>query len=331
MYSYIDPMTTTININNLPKEFISRLEVIFPDKHLDSVLKSFIQSKKTVFRCNGLKTTSSQVSKLLSQSGISCIPVDGVNGAFLVPGDQRRALTESEAFRDGHVYIQNPSSMIPPTILDPKPGEEVLDLAAAPGGKTIHIADLMQNNGRIGAVESVKKRFFRLKENIKRADANIVKLYLKDGRSVGRQCPERFDRVLLDAPCSGEGLFDLSNPKTYAFWSEKKIREMIRKQIRLFDSAIQALKTGGTLVYSTCTFAPEENEGVIDQILRKYGSTIEVVAVEIPGSNIERGLKKWRNIQFNEQVALARRVVPNDVYEGFFICKIVKRKPTHSI
>ena len=114
-------MTTTLNIKNLPKEFISRLEVIFPEKHLDSVLKSFIQSKKTVFRCNGLKTTTAQLSELLFQSGIRCIPLDEVTGAFLVPEDQRRALTESKAFRDGHLYIQNPSSMIPPIILDPKP------------------------------------------------------------------------------------------------------------------------------------------------------------------------------------------------------------------
>ena len=324
-------MTNPINPKFLPTDFVARLELIFPTKQLDSVLRTFAQSPKTVFRCNNIKNTTGQLHDLLAQSGIKCTPLNRVKGAFFVPENQRRALTESTACMEGRLYIQNPSSMLPPMILSPKPGEEVLDLAAAPGGKTIHMADLMQNNGRIGAVESVKKRFFRLKENIERAGADIVTTYLKDGRSVGRQCPERFDRVLLDAPCTGEGLFDLNNPKTTAFWSEKKIREMARKQLGLFHSAIQSLKIGGTLVYSTCTFAPEENEAIVDQILKKYGTAIEVVEVKIPGPDTEQGIRQWRNLQFNEQVSRACRIVPDSLFEGFFICKMVKTNVTHSV
>ena len=141
---------------------------------------------------------------LLAQSGIKCTPLNRIKGAFSVPENQRRALTESTACMEGRLYIQNPSSMLPPMILSPKPGEEVLDLAAAPGGKTIHMADLMQNNGRIGAVESVKNRFFRLKENIERAGVDIVTTYLKDGRSVGRQCPEPVSYTHLTLPTNRE-------------------------------------------------------------------------------------------------------------------------------
>ena len=324
-------MTNLINPKLFPTDFVSRLELIFPTKQLDSVLRTFAQPPKTVFRCNNIKNATEQLPDLLAQSGIKCTPLNRIKGAFSVPENQRRALTESTACMEGRLYIQNPSSMLPPMILSPKPGEEVLDLAAAPGGKTIHMADLMQNNGRIGAVESVKKRFFRLKENIERAGVDIVTTYLKDGRSVGRQCPERFDRVLLDAPCTGEGLFNLNNPKTTAFWSEKKIREMARKQLGLFHSAIQSLKIGGTLVYSTCTFAPEENEAIVDQILKKYGTAIEVVEMEIPEPDTEKGIRNWRNIQFNEQVTRARRIVPDDLYEGFFICKLVKTNVTHPV
>lgn len=322
-------MTNPTNPKILPADFVSRLELIFPTKQLDSVLRTFAQPPKTIFRCNNIKNTTEQLLDLLTKSGIECNPLNGINGAFYVPENQRRALTKSIACMEGRLYIQNPSSMLPPVILSPKPGEEVLDLAAAPGGKTIHMADLMQNNGRIGAVEPVKKRFFRLKENLQRAGATVVKIYLKDGRSVGRQCPERFDRVLLDAPCTGEGLFDINNPKTTAFWSEKKIREMARKQLGLFHSAIQSLKIGGTLVYSTCTFAPEENEGIVDQILKKYGTAIEVIELEIPGPETEQAMRQWRNIQFNEQVTRARRIVPDGLYEGFFICKMLKTGVTH--
>ena len=95
--------------------------------------------------------------------------------------------------------------------------------------------------------------------------------------------------------------------------------------------AIQSLKIGGTLVYSTCTFAPEENEAIVDQILKKYGTAIEVVEMEIPEPDTEKGIRQWRNIQFNEQVTRARRIVPDGLYEGFFICKLVKTNVTHPV
>ena len=156
----------------------------------------------------------------------------------VVPNQQRRALTETAACRAGRIYIQNPASMIPPLLLDPQPGEWILDLGAAPGSKTLQMAGMMVNRGKISAVESVRGRFFRLRANLEKHGATLVQTYLKDGIKVWRNCPEQFDRVLLDAACSAEGRFNVNRPSSYGYWSTKKIREMQRKQKRLLFSAL---------------------------------------------------------------------------------------------
>jgi 16S rRNA (cytosine1407-C5)-methyltransferase len=109
--------------------------------------------------------------------------------------------------------------MLAPLALAPRPGETVLDLAAAPGGKTLQLAALMQNSGRLSAVEAVKGRFFRLRANLERGGVTNARTFLMDGRAVGRKCPEMFDRVLLDAPCSSEARFSRLDPRSWAHWS----------------------------------------------------------------------------------------------------------------
>ncbi len=314
--------------HELPAAFRQRLQAIIPAPRFASCWASFAQTPATVFRVNTLKDAVKSVSTELEAQGFALTPLPWKVDAFKVPDEQRRALTESAAFADGRIYIQNPSSMVPPLVLDPQPNEEVLDLAAAPGGKTLQMAAMMNNTGRIGAVEAVRGRFFRLRDNIARAGAENVQTYLKDGAGVWRQCPERFDRVLLDAPCTGEGLFQTQDERSFAYWSEKKIAEMARKQRRLLQSAIHCLKPGGVLVYSTCTFAPEENEAVLSRALTKFSGALAVEEIELQLDGMEPGLASWQNKNFDPTLHRARRIIPDGEMEGFFLCKLRKTEST---
>lgn len=306
---------------SLPEKFVERLRLILPAARFAECLAAFHREPATVFRANTLKAGLAAVVEELRADGFQLTPIPWKEDAFQVPGHQRRALTECACCRAGRIYLQNPSSMVPPLLLDPAPGDWVLDLAAAPGSKTLQLAAMLGDRGRISAVEAVRSRFFRLRANLEAHGADKVQLYLKDGARVGQSCPGWFDRVLLDAPCSGEGRFKLRDPETFAHWSEKKIREMSRKQRRLLSSAARALKPGGVLVYSTCSLAPEENEQVVEQAL-EWGMQMEEISV--PFANVQPGLTQWKGKSLHPDLARAIRILPDGVMEGFFVCRMRK-------
>lgn len=315
----LDPSTAL-----LPELFIARLQEMLPPASREPCLQSFSCHRHTCFRINTLKSSEAELVATLRAEGFRLQPIDWCSGIYSIPPAQRRALTESSAFNQGLIYIQDLSSMLAPMLLDPQPGECVLDLAAAPGGKTLQLAAMMQNSGQLSAVESVKGRFYRLKANLERGGASMVRCYLKDGRSVGAKVPGRFDRVLLDAPCSSEARFDTANPESWAHWSLKKVQESARKQQRLLDSAIRALKPGGTLVYCTCSFSPEENEQVVDAQLRRYRDQITLLPIVLPLSNLQPGLLQWGKRRYDDRLRLAVRVLPNDRMRGFFLCRLTR-------
>ncbi|MFH1575122.1 MAG: RsmB/NOP family class I SAM-dependent RNA methyltransferase [Acidobacteriota bacterium] len=310
--------------NELPVKFRERLQQILPAACFADCWQTFHQTPATSLRVNPLKTDRESLVAELRAAGFELAPLSWKDDAFTVPHAQRRALTESAACGAGRLYIQNPASMVPPLVLDPRPDEWILDLTAAPGSKTLQLAGMMGSQGRISAVEAVRSRFFRLKRNLEAGGASHVRTYLKDGAQVWRSCPEQFDRVLLDAPCSSEGQFNAVDPQTYAYWSQKKIAEMSRKQRRLLFSAIQCLKPGGVLVYSTCTFAPEENEGVVARLLEHFGEALRIEAVELPCGNVQEGLVEWQGKGFDPELRQAARILPDGVMEGFFVCRMRK-------
>ena len=312
----------------LPAEFSERLRQILGERSYAVALESFAADGPTTFRVNSLKQEPGALVVELKEAGFSPTPIPWKPDAFSVPASQRRELTETAACQQGRLYIQNLSSMLVPAVLDPQPEEEVLDLCAAPGSKTLQLAASMQNRGRIAAVESVRGRFFRLRANLERAGATNVDTYLRDGSEVWRQCGEMFDRVLVDAPCSSEGRFSSSEPDFFASWNLKKIRQLQRRQKRLLFSAVQSLRPGGILVYSTCTFAPEENEIVIDGLLKRFDRAVEVERVDLPCPAVQEGIARWRGKPLNPEVAKAVRIVPDALMEGFFICRMRKVEST---
>jgi len=214
-----------MQLDRLPKEFLTRLKTIIPLQHWDSVCQSFYESKDLSFRCNTLKVSPEQIWKRLSLDEIPFTTVDWFPQAATSPSEFRSAITHHKLVESGEIYVHNLSSMAAVWALAPKPEQVALDLAAAPGGKTLQIAAQMNGTGTLSAVEVIKNRFFKLKQNLRNGGADYVKTYCVDGRQVGVKTGPRFDRVLLDAPCSGEARFHPEHEETFQHWNKKKISD----------------------------------------------------------------------------------------------------------
>lgn len=312
----------------IPEEFFSRLKEILDSEQFLRVKDALHGPKVTSFRANVLRATVNEVEDELAAAGIKPASIPWYSGAWWVPETSRAALLASAPFADQKIYVQNQSSMVPPLVLAPEPGERVLDLAAAPGSKTLQMACMMNNEGELAAVDAVRKRFFKLRDNLEAQGATIVRTFLKDGRAVWKHRPEHFDRVLLDAPCSSEGRFHAADPESYAYWTPRKVKEMAHKQKRLLYSAVQSLRVGGTLVYSTCSFAPEENESIVHGLLKRMDGAVEAVPLEVELDQMTPALEGWGKKSFDPGVQHARRILPSYHTDGFFVCKMVKHEST---
>lgn len=303
----------------LPVEFIDRVKKIWPVERFDEILESFFNPKDIAFRVNTLLATEADVLQKLSEAKIAVHKISELPLAYYVSSEDKQKLVDSAVFKQHLIYIQNPASQLPPVILAPQPNENVLDLTAAPGSKTTQIAALMHNQGRIAAVEKIRDRFFHLQRNLKENGASIVKTYLKDGCSVWRYCPSQFDRVLIDAPCSSESRFSILEPESYVYWSLRKVKEMQNKQMKLLASALQCVRPGGLIVYSTCSFSPEENESVVNKLLEKMPNFFSIESINFPVSNKQAGLVEWQGKNFNEALSNTMRILPNRLYDGFYL------------
>lgn len=331
-------------VQRLPTLFLERLRRIIPPQKFDAVANTFADAKPTTFRINTLKNVGARsprpsggetlpdrqagppLQETLEHLGFRLERVPWYPNAFILRGGRLRDLQETEAYKKGEIYVQSLSSMLPSLVLDPQPGERILDLTAAPGSKTTQIACLMKGEGTIVANDNNRIRFFKLKANVELQDAANVELSCRPGELFGRDFPESFDRVLLDAPCSAEGRFQIGEPGSYKYWKPAKVKEMARKQKNLLLSAIRALKPGGVLVYSTCTFAPEENEAVLDWALEKLKDAIEIenIGNRIRIPNPMSGLPQWEGQTFHPSIRNALRILPTSLMEGFFLARLRK-------
>ncbi len=223
----------------------------------------------------------------------------------------------------GLIYVQNISSMLPVCLLSPQPYEKVLDIAAAPGSKTTQIAQHMENKGLLVANDIAHKRIKALTGNLERTGVVNAVVTQKDGRAFGRILPDFFDRVLVDAPCSAEGTIATSF-KVLEIWSERTIQRISKLQTQLLISGFRALRKGGVLIYSTCTFAPEENEEVVSNLLLTHPQA-HLEKIEIPGLKPEKGITQWKGKKYNPEVEKIIRIYPHKINgEGFCIAKIRK-------
>ncbi|HBG62365.1 MAG: hypothetical protein A2Y03_03445 [Omnitrophica WOR_2 bacterium GWF2_38_59] len=309
--------------NTLPPIFIERLRKLIPNQDLGSCLDSFSLEKVISIRANTLKNSFDEVCSCLDERGIKYSSVKWFKDALILHDVKWEQIRESSLFSEGLAYRQSISSMLVPVILSPEPDEDILDLCAAPGSKTTQIAAMMKNKGCITAVDIVKGRYYKLRSVAQLLGAENIEFKLIDGRRL-RSPDKLFDRVLIDAPCSSEGRFSLLDKKSYAYWSPRKIKEMCKKQRGLLLNAARLLKNDGLLVYSTCTFAPEENEAVVDWLIKKIDRNITVEKIDVTKFDLPTytAVTEWEGKVFDEKVNNCLRVLPSRSSDGFFITKI---------
>ena len=281
-------------------------------------------------RCNTLKIKPADLKKKLEKKGWKIsqpwkeYPEVMIVQNPLMPGELGRSLEHLL----GEYYIQELSSMLPILTLKPKEKETLLDLCASPGSKTTQAGASMKNSGTIIANEISLGRMRILASNLERCGVSNTIITKKDGRDLCHNFVKqniKFDKILVDAPCSGEGTLR-SSIKTYFMWNPKTIKSLSHLQKKLFRKAFEQLKVGGELVYSTCTHAPEENEGVVSSMLEEFGDKIEILPIQLPVKTRD-GITEWEEKKYNKKVKLARRIYPQDNNtEGFFIAKFKKLK-----
>lgn len=218
----------------------------------------------------------------------------------------------------GWVYSQEPSAMYVGEVVDPQPGEKVLDLCAAPGGKSTHLIAKMQDQGLLVANEIFKKRAQVLASNLERWGTRNTVVLNESPDELESHFPAFFDRILVDAPCSGEGMFR-KEPAGIQYWNEDYPAECANRQRKILQSALKMLKQGGILVYSTCTFAPEEDEQNIAWLLDEYPELQMGKIIKYPG--MDDGRPEWANN--NPELRKAVRLFPHHIKgEGHFIAKL---------
>ncbi len=255
----------------LPNEFIEILKKVYPET-FKSILSTFEKDLPTTFRVNTLKSNFDEVEQELNNAEIK-IKKGPFENSFIVIEDKKELITRTNLVTSGKIYMQELSSMIPPFIIDPNVGEFILDLTAAPGSKTTQLSALCNDKAKILANEKSYVRFQKLKFNLNLQGCENVKTTNENGMFLHKKYPEFvnfFDKVMLDAPCSSEGRFYTKNPKSFKYWNKHKIREMVGLQKGLLKAAIEMVKPGGFLLYSTCTINPFENEQNINWLLSKF-------------------------------------------------------------
>lgn len=236
-----------------------------------------------------------------------------------------RDIRDDELITSGQVFIQNAASWLPVLALDPQKGEMILDICAAPGGKTSHIAAITDNKAIIWANDNSRPRLAKLQANMQRLGAKVAQYTLYDATQLVRKMApgQQFDKILLDAPCSGEGLMHIESDKDLATWSVAHIKRLQQLQKRVIMQAWQLLKPGGTLVYSTCTMAPEEDEAIIDYLLRSQ-IDVRIAPLQFDPPNRVSTVKQWNGKQYNPLVANCLRLAPSSNIEAFFVAKLQK-------
>ena len=307
--------------------FIERIKSLLGkdfDSYMDVLKKEPVRS----LRCNTLKISVEDLKKRLEKKGwkikqpFKDFPEIMIVENELAPGELGRALEHLL----GYYYIQEIVSMLPVLVLNPKENEKILDLCASPGSKTTQIAARMNNTGLIIANEVKFGRIKILSANTERCGVMNMLITKRDGIALCKRFKEEnflFDKILLDAPCSGEGTIR-SVPKGLEMWNIKTIENLSKLQKSLIASAIEILKPNGELVYSTCTHAPEENEEVIDFALKNFNVKIEKINLPI---KIRQGILKWKERGYLEEVKFSCRIYPQDNdTEGFFIAKFRRVK-----
>jgi NOL1/NOP2/sun family putative RNA methylase len=301
------------------KYMIPRYLKIFGKDRLVDFLKGNERKLMPSIRVNTLKITKETLYERLIAKGFELEPVQLISNAFYVKKSPFSIGATTE-YLLGYYYIQGVAPMIPSLLLNPTSNDIVVDMCAAPGGKTIHLAETMKNLGVILALDLNRARMKSLRSNISRCGVKNVIAIRMDAANLAELKIKNISKILLDAPCSGSGLIPIDpSRKTSRTIEDVEFCSLI--QTKLIKAAIDCLITGGELVYSTCSIEPEENEYIIDQALQQFN--VETMDLGIKFG--EPGLTEIFKKTLSPALKKARRFYPFlQKTEGFFICKLRK-------
>lgn len=271
----------------------------------EKIIKGYVKKVVTI-RVNTIKTDKQEIINKLKNAQIEFDEIEYNNNALIIRNKNEEDLRKLDVYENGEIYMQSLSSMLPPIVLEPREKENILDMTAAPGGKTTQMSAMTDNRAYITACEKNKIRAERLKYNLQKQGAKMVNVMQEDARKLSDYFS--FDKILLDAPCSGSGTENVLNAK----FTEELIERSVKTQEELLKKALKILKPGGEMVYSTCSILKQENEDLLKKFLKK--SKIEIMPInltdEIP--------------MLPTTLEGTVCVCPTEIYEGFFVAKIKK-------
>ena len=296
----------------IPEFLIEKLEAQYGNEIKDQIIDGYSKQRKVTFRVNKIKSSKEKVEEVLKKQNIEFEKVSWSEDAFIIKNVREEEIQKLDIYQNGEIYLQSLSSMLPPIVLKPEEGKDILDMAAAPGGKTTQMAALSNNKAHITACEMNNIRAERLKYNIEKQGAFCVYVMQKDSRQIDDFFS--FDQILLDSPCSGSGTLYSQNENTEKYFTSKLIEKSTKSQLTLLRKALKILKPGCEMVYSTCSILQEENENIVKKALSE--NKAEIVPIEF------EGMEELPVLPVTLEGTLC--VAPNELYEGFYIAKIRK-------
>lgn len=300
----------------IPETLVRRLEAQYGAEVSARILTGFEARRPTTLRANALKADRAAIARQLDDAGIAWdpAPAPALSDAFVLRGAREDAARDLPAYSAGELYLQSLSAMLPALALDPRPGENILDMAAAPGGKTCQMAALSGGGAFITACEKNHVRAERLRYNLARQGAARVTVMECDARKLDEFF--RFDKILLDAPCSGSGTVQAGPGARKCGFSDELLARSVKTQQALLRRALDVLAPGGVLVYATCSILADENEDVLERVLPNSGAELE----PLPEGLLEDvPLLPCR-------LPEAAVVCPTDLFEGFFVALVKKKR-----
>ena len=298
---------------NLPEFLLEMLKKQYGIETTKKIIDGYSKNRFTTFRINTIKSNNEEIEEVLNRENIEYEKSNISNEAYILKNVDESKIQELEIYKEGKIYLQSLSSMLPPIILHPEQNNDILDMAAAPGGKTTQMAAITDNKAHITACEMNTIRAERLKYNIEKQGASSVYCMVKDARNIDDFFS--FDQILLDAPCSGSGTLNINDDKLNKYFTEKLIQKSVKAQTALLRKAIKILKPGHEMVYSTCSILQEENENVVNEILKN--GNIEIVQIE------NEFVKDLPLLPTKIDGTLC--IMPNELFEGFFVAKLKKK------
>lgn len=309
----------------ITNKFWERLNEIYDENDIKTIQTWLNSDKRKVsFRINNIKSTTNEVLKELDNKWLCYKKIDFLEDAYILENWIEKDLWNLDIFKNWKIYLQSISSQIPVHFLDLKTWDNILDITAAPWSKTSQIASILKNSCSITANDNNAIRIDKLKFTLERQWVKNTKVIKHDASKLWQILEKNsFDKILADLPCSAEWRINLNKEKSYWFWSEKNIEKNKNLQLEILKDTIPLLKSWWTLVYSTCTIAPEENEEIINFILNTF-KELEIQKIWLEYKNIRKWITHFMDKTYNKKVDNSIRCLPSEETEWFFIAKFKK-------